>query len=363
MTPAAGSSDGAGSVLVLGLSPAWQQMVELPRLIPGEVNRARAVSWSASGKVLNVARSLATLGHSHRVISPIGGPLRPAIEADLAADGVDVVWVPTQAAMRTCTTLIDASTGTITELVENAPAMSVEERERYASEMRRAVNDCAPAVIDVTGSYPAGTAVEDVPGWLRLRHDWHPEPQPLSLVVRTAGQASSGTHSPVGDQSVADVSSDGRTRLVLDIRGAALRAFLPQRPFVVKPNRTELAETVQRPLVTDGDLLSAMRELNELGAEWVVVTQGAEAVWARSRGELWSVRPPRAPVVNSIGCGDALTAGLAAGLADGWTLPEALRWGVAAAADRVTRLLPGKLDRRLVSEWFSRTAVERVERL
>jgi hypothetical protein len=45
-------------ILAAGLSPAWQQIVVLESLSVSEVNRARAVHWCASGKVLNVGLAL-----------------------------------------------------------------------------------------------------------------------------------------------------------------------------------------------------------------------------------------------------------------------------------------------------------------
>ncbi len=319
------SALGRGTVLVLGLSPAWQQTIELDQLQPDAVNRARAVHWSASGKVLNVGRSLATLAVPQRVICPMGGLLRPVIEADVAVDRVHVDWITTAAPMRTCTTLVDHASGAITELVENAGPMTAAELATYGAAVERAIGNLTPEVVVVTGSFPAGVPVDFFASLLR------------------------------------DVASTIAARLVLDLRGAALRAMLPLRPCVAKPNRAELAETVGRPINTQAELLAAMAELNALGAEWVVVTQGAEAVWARSEAALYRVSPPRAEVVNSIGCGDALTAGMAAALAAGLEMDDALRWGVAAATDRLTHLLPGKSDRGRVEKWLTGVKVERGE--
>ena len=62
--------------------------------------------------------------------------------------------------------------------------------------------------------------------------------------------------------------------------------------------------------------------------------------------EVWELSPPAvAPIVNPIGCGDCLAAGVAAGLARGETLVDAVRLGIAAAADNATQLLPARFDR------------------
>ena len=130
---------------------------------------------------------------------------------------------------------------------------------------------------------------------------------------------------------------------VLDFQGPELLACLPHRPTVIKPNREELAKTVGRELSSESDVLSAMRELNEQGAEWVVVTAGPGAILVSSIDRNWRVEPPRVPdVVNPIGCGDCLAAGLALGLSREINILDALQIGIQAAADNVRQILPAR---------------------
>src|SRR5205823_4356769 len=103
-----------------------------------------------------------------------------------------------------------------------------------------------------------------------------------------------------------------RCPMVLDFCGEGLLSVLDLKPYVVKPNREELGHTFGRSLDDAAALLSAMRELNCRGAQWVVVTQGAEAVWISSQDHVYRLVPPRLEeVVNPIGCGDSLAAGIA----------------------------------------------------
>jgi fructose-1-phosphate kinase PfkB-like protein len=139
---------------------------------------------------------------------------------------------------------------------------------------------------------------------------------------------------------------------LLDVRGPELLAALECRPRVVKPNREELGLTLGRPLEDTPSLLAAMRELIERGAGAVVVTQGKEAVWIAEAERVWQFVPPVVtPVVNPIGCGDCLAAGLAIGLSRELSLIEAVRLGMAAAAVNVTQLLPARLEPQSVQEW------------
>lgn len=84
------------------------------------------------------------------------------------------------------------------------------------------------------------------------------------------------------------------------------------------------------------------RRLRALSGGVVITTDGAEPVHVIDRygGEFW-VQPLRVPVVDATGAGDAFKAGLLYGLGQGWDLPLAVRWGVAAGAMKVGRLGAG----------------------
>ena len=88
-----------------------------------------------------------------------------------------------------------------------------------------------------------------------------------------------------------------------------------------------------------------MAELNNRGAQWVVVTAGKQSVWVRGGGRLYRLDPPHLDrVVNPIGCGDVMAAGIAVGIARGDDPLEAVRFGIAAAAESVLTLLPAQFD-------------------
>ena len=316
-------------ILAAGLSPAWQQIVVLDALCVGEVNRAREVHWCASGKVLNAGLALHCLSAfpqtskggpggscggefencqlpvgdaSTRTLALIGGLTGEAIRREFAGLGVSSRWVTSQTATRVCTTILDRETGSTTELVENAgtisPAELDEFRSAYFEEAARA------AVVVLTGSLPASV----------------PATFYRELLENTPG------------------------RVVLDVQGEPLLAALECRPFIVKPNREELGRTLGRRIESDGDLHAAMRGLCRRGADWVVVSQGKERAWLASERELLSVSPPPVSVVNVIGSGDCLAAGIAVGLTGGDEVPDAVLQGIAAAAENVGQLFPARLD-------------------
>ena len=296
-------------ILTAGLTPAWQQIMIFRNFRYGEVNRACEVHWHAQGKSLNAAIAAHHLGGPSLTLAAVGGPPLAQIDGELAELGVPRRWIVTESATRVCTTILDRATGQMTELVENGKPLKPDEldafRRAYAEEAARA------KVAIIAGSLPEGT----------------PNSYYRELVERTPCPA------------------------VLDFRGEGLLTVLDLKPLVVKPNREELAQTVGRPLDDDGRLLDAMRSLNRRGAQWVVVTQGAGPVWLTSISETYRLQPPPVDkVVNPIGSGDALAAGIAWAIRDGRKMIDAVRFGIAAAAENLRRLETGRLDARRVRE-------------
>ena len=81
--------------------------------------------------------------------------------------------------------------------------------------------------------------------------------------------------------------------------------------------------------MTDKDLANA---LLELGVENVMLTLGAKGVLWASRVGLKQIPALKVKVVDTVGAGDALNAGLAVGLAEKRHLVEAIALGVTTAS-------------------------------
>lgn len=305
-------------IFTAGLSPAWQQILLFDAFTLGEVNRARQVHWCASGKVLNAARALHHLGAAVKTLTVLGGATGDAIRRDIAQLGIPARWIEAPTPTRICTTLLDAAHRTATELVPNAAQVGGAELEEFRTAY--AEEAATAGFVVLIGSLPVGTPA-----------DYYRE-----LLARTPG------------------------KVILDARGAELLEALHARPFLVKPNRGELQQTLGRELSSDAALFEGLREINERGAEWVVVTDGRNPVYARGRDRLYRLRPLTSAIVNPIGCGDCMAAGIACGLLQGREPVEAVRYGLATAANKLGQLLPGFVERDRVEALVQAVEVTRL---
>jgi 1-phosphofructokinase len=80
-----------------------------------------------------------------------------------------------------------------------------------------------------------------------------------------------------------------------------------------------------------------MSDLRAAGAETVIVSRAEQPALMSTGEQLVQVDAPRLEPLDHRGAGDSMTAGLAAGLAHGWSLESAIRLGAAAGALNVTR--------------------------
>ena len=307
-------------ILVAGLSPAWQQILVFDDFQIGEVNRACQALWCGSGKVLNVALALAHLNRgasdaSRRchVLSTLSGPPARQIDAEFAALAIDRTWIETQSPTRVCTTILEPTTQTTTELVENAGPITAEEWQAFLNAYGRLAKDAKFVVL--TGSLPPGAPVSAY----------------RELLEATSCPA------------------------LLDVRGPELLDALQARPLVVKPNFEELGKTFPDLVHAHAEIgfmasdrdhgrIAAIQELRRRGAEWVVITEGPGAVWVAGPEGVTRLQPPQIAPVNPIGSGDTFAAGMAWSLAGGSNMLDAVRIGIAAAAENALQLLPGRVE-------------------
>jgi ribokinase len=113
-------------------------------------------------------------------------------------------------------------------------------------------------------------------------------------------------------------------------------SLLAQLTFLT-PNEGELARLTGRRVKRPQDIPEAARRLLKRGLAHVIVTCGAQGVcWCSGEGARWFKAPAVRPV-DTVGAGDCFSGTLAAALARGQSVSEAIRFAATAAAICVTR--------------------------
>ena len=290
------------AILTLTLNPAIDQTVVLERLVPGSVHRARAVRSHAGGKGVNVAACLADWGLAVAAAGLLGADNAAPFAQLFAAKGIADLCIRVPGETRTNLKLLEAGGGDTTDI--NLPGL------RASPDL---LADAEAALFDRVEAGTLAVLAGSLPG------DLPPETyRDLTRRLKARG-----------------------ARAVLDASGSALAVALEAPaealPFAIKPNRHELEEWAGRALPALGDVLAAARALHGRGIPVVAVSLGAEGALFVAEAGAVHARPPATRVASTVGAGDALVAGLVAGLHEGLALADIARRALAFAAGKLAR--------------------------
>jgi fructose-1-phosphate kinase PfkB-like protein len=274
-------------ILVLGMNPAWQTVLTLPRIQLGGVNRAGESQSLASGKGMNCARVLARMGHDVTLVQVLAGEFGKRCLDACEKAGIRSVHIWADGETRQCLTLRNTADHSVTEIIEP-----------FAVDYRKSWGDTLLKHLEELGRIDASIFLGSLPnGW--------------------AGSFYA--------EALARVQGD---TMVLDTLQGLSWVALRQAHWV-KVNSDEW----------NAFKAATPRPLDELSATWhAFITQGSEPAWVEKQGRVMgTIEIPGIEVVNPIGAGDTVTAGLVHHLLMGRNIPTAvtaaLGMGMASCLD------------------------------
>jgi 6-phosphofructokinase 2 len=131
-------------------------------------------------------------------------------------------------------------------------------------------------------------------------------------------------------------------RAVVDAHGAELKQALDAGPWLVRLNQYVLEMNIKRRLGSIEEVARAAREMQQRGVEMVCISIGNNGSILADSENSYHCAAPRVRVHSTVGCGDALLAGLVAAAHRGEGTQAMLRLGVicgsATAAHQGTEL-------------------------
>lgn len=298
-------------VVTLTLNPALDihQQVQDPAL--GALNRASASYYSASGKGLNVSKTLSRLGVASTAIMPLGGLFGSTMQSLMgrAAAFYTPDVVPIRGETRCNLKVNDAKTGALTEFNDESPSLSQIELETCQNKVVSSAS--ANDVVVLSGSLPGGVDPKiyaSITEKLHLKKGW----------------------------------------VALDTSGDALAEGLKANPDLVKPNVREAEALLGLKIRTYGDAVEAANKIKDLGAAEVILSLGAGgAVFVGPKSKLIATYPAIKPVSTN-GCGDALLGAYIHGTLETWDAKERAQFSLATATMRALMERPRFPDPKLI---------------
>ena len=286
-------------ILTVTLNASIDKLYLVEKLAPYSVSRVQEVVNTAGGKGLNVSRVAALAGGHVTAMGFVGGYNGQLFQSLITTPGITPAFTQVQGETRCCINVRDRETNQSTEFLEPGNPVSQGELERFLADYQSQLEQAE--VVAISGSMPKG-----VPG------DFYAT---LCRLAKAQGK-----------------------KVIVDSSGSALREALPGGPDLVKPNDEELCQLTGQDTSTVEGCIQAAQSLRALGAGAVAVSRGKDGVLVVSPQGVYQGRPPRIQVVNTVGCGDSMVAGFATGFAQGWELPQVIRYAVAiSAANALTK--------------------------
>ena len=312
-------------ILTVTLNAAIDRTLAVPNFHVGRRHRAVEQTAVAGGKGVNVARALRALGRPVLATGTAGGGTGGRVIELLEDEGIANDFIRIGEESRMSTAVIDPTDGVTTEINERGPALSGTERERAVERILYLAQGAQ--IVVLCGSLPRGVPVE------------------------------------LYGQLVEELHRLG-VKSVLDTEGEPLRVGTRSGPDLVTPNVTEAEELVGHEFADDEDKLNGVREIVELGARDAVITyeSGSVALLGGDSAERIAYRvtvEPREPM-SPIGAGDAFLAGYVAGLYEGRSAEDCLRFASACGAESVRHVGAGVIDPREVERLLPEVTVERL---
>ena len=134
-------------------------------------------------------------------------------------------------------------------------------------------------------------------------------------------------------KKICEILNKRKITFVVDSTQELLVNILKYEPFLIKPNKEEITETLKCKAETRDEIVNAAKKLKNMGAQNVLVSLGADgAILITKEGKIFSSTAPKGKVINTVGAGDSMVAGFLAGFLKTNDYLYALKTGISTGS-------------------------------
>jgi 1-phosphofructokinase family hexose kinase len=277
------------------LNPAFDLIYPVERFVPGETRRDVACRRFCAGKGINVARVVRTLGEEVCVIGVMPEEEESRFVSYLESREIYYRFFTVPGAVRLNVTIVEKEQGRASHLNSGSPKVSHQVQNAFM----RFVGDhlAAGDLWCFCGSIVTGFD-DDLYG----------------KMIRRCREAGVDTF--------------------LDTRGKPLRYGVRARPAALKPNIAELEELYEEKIRGVRHMALKGKKLLDRGVPYVFISLGYDGMMALHGNECLLCVPPQVRSVDTVGCGDALMAGVLVGWQRCLSFREICRLATACGASK-----------------------------
>ena len=274
-------------IYTVTFNPSLDYVIQVDKLVPGEINRTTHEAVYPGGKGNNVSVILSNLGHSSKALGFTAGFTGEALENMLKEFGCDTAFIRLPEGSTRINVKINA--GEETEINGQGPVITEEAQSALFEQLDALKKE---DILVLAGSIP-----NTLPSDIYERILEHLQGRGIHFVV------------------------DATKELLLKV--------LKYHPFLIKPNNHELGEMFGVTLKTRDEIVTYAKKLQEMGAKNVLVSMAGDgAILLTEDGIIYKAKPPKGKVLNSVGAGDSMVAGFLTGYLNTGEYEKAFRLGV-----------------------------------
>ena len=308
-------------ILTVTLNAAIDKRYVVENYQVGEVNRVKECAYVAGGKGLNVSKTAAIAGAEVLATGFVGGHAGAYITEAVEKQGVATDFIQVKGESRSCINIYDTVNKTQTEFLEPGVVVSEEEQRAFYLKFDQLLAKCD--VVAMSGSVPKGIGT-----------DMYPK---LVAMAKAAGK-----------------------KIIVDTSGALLEEAVKAKPNMVKPNIDEIRLLTGKQILDREELIEAGIELQKSGIERVVISLGADGSLMFVEEGVYQAVVPKIDAVNTVGCGDCMTAGFAISFEQGMSPEEALRFASATSAASAMREETGYFETEDMKALFDQIEIKKL---
>lgn len=311
-------------IVTITLNPAIDIAYKVNHFRIGHGHRVERGRKTAGGKGLNVSRVLKRLGESPVCTGFLGGINGKWIMDQLEHEGLDQTFIEIKDETRTCLAFLDEENGNQTELMEKGPFVSAEEQEEFEETLKQLMSEAS--LIIASGSLVSGIPVS----YYREISEW---------------------------------AHAARIPILLDTSGEALEKGIEGKPFLIKPNKAELCKYMNQANLSIDELIAAAKNICAQGVRYVLLSLGKDGAILVGDDQILRAEIPTVPVVNAVGSGDSMVAGMAYGLQKKYSLEDCLKWACACGIANAMEWETGTIQPHAVQELLEKIQIKQEAKL
>ena len=283
-------------IYTITFNPALDYITQVENFKTGEINRTKTETILPGGKGLNVSIVLKNLGIENTALGFVAGFTGEELIKKLEAQGVKTDFVKVKDGITRINVKISSlNNNKVEETALNGMGPQIT-KENIDELLKKISNMIASDFVILSGNIPKN-----------LENNIY--------------------------EKICKILKEKGITFIVDSTQDLLINVLKYNPFLIKPNKEELEETVKCNIHTKEDIINSAKTLQEMGAQNVLVSLGNDgAILITKEGETYFSEAPKGQVINTVGAGDSMVAGFLAGYYKTKDYEYALKMGVSAGS-------------------------------